>query len=92
MKELNLLDMNLLLSRMGDATAESFFEIDEVQEALRSKDKYDVIVGEAFLNEAILGGFAYKLQAPLVAFTSGPITTWTQNFVNIFFVTKYFEA
>lgn len=83
MKNLDLLGEMRLLSRMGDATAESFFELDQVKKVLESKEKYDVIIGEAFLNEAILGGFAHKFQAPLVAFSSGPISTWTENLVSI---------
>lgn len=90
MKELNPMLPAFIMPKMGQVLVEDFLSLKEVQNILNSGEKYDVIIGEVFLNEAVLAGFSHKLKAPLIAFNSASLSHFTEYYVSIFKLNKKF--
>lgn len=51
---------------MGPKICEFMLSKPQVQKIIESDQKFDLVISEIFLNEAVIAGFASKFQAPIV--------------------------
>ena len=73
----------LIYPQMGAGLMNLLFETEQIQGLMNSDEKFDLILGECFLDESILAGFSYKHKAPLVAVATFMPSTWANYMVNI---------
>lgn len=71
----------LMFGVVGDKIVESTMTSKQIQDLMKSNQKFDLVVGECFLAEALLAGFAYKYNAPLIGFTTFIPNTWGNEMV-----------
>lgn len=53
-------------SVVGPAFSDLILSVPEVQELIKKKEKYDIILGETMLMESVLAGFAHNSKASIV--------------------------
>ncbi|WP_337246668.1 hypothetical protein, partial [Klebsiella pneumoniae] len=52
-------------------------------ELINSDKKFDGVICELFLNEAMVGGFGHKFKAPIIGFGPAMTTMWTDYMASI---------
>lgn len=72
----------LLFSTLGEMMVDTFMSDKSVQQLLKSNQKFDLVIGECFLTEGLLGGFAHKYNAPIAAIGTFLPNTWTNEMVS----------
>lgn len=55
-----------LFTTTGPPLCEFVLNQPQVKEIIQSDRKFDIVLSEIFLNEAIIAGFASKFQAPII--------------------------
>ncbi|KAK6621421.1 hypothetical protein RUM44_001228 [Polyplax serrata] len=71
----------LLFSTLGEMMVDTFMSDKSVQQLLKSNQKFDLVIGECFLTEGLLGGFAHKYNAPIAAIGTFLPNTWTNEMI-----------
>nr|XP_022918225.1 UDP-glucuronosyltransferase 2C1-like [Onthophagus taurus] len=66
------------ISRMTFNVMEQSFENKDVQNLIKSDEKFDLIIIEAFLNEAFYG-FAHKFKAPVISLGTSDSSIWVNR-------------
>lgn len=57
----------LIFPLMGSTMIDMVLSVPEVQNLIKSEEKFDLILGETVMDEAFIAGFSYKHKAPIVA-------------------------
>ncbi|KAJ8961044.1 hypothetical protein NQ314_005973, partial [Rhamnusium bicolor] len=66
------------VAKFGYIYTENVLRVKEVQELLKSNEKFDIVVLEHFFNEAMMI-FAHKFNCPLVLLAPGPTTVFNNH-------------
>ena len=75
--------------KMGATLMNLIMDMPEIQALVKSNEKFDLILGEAFLDESLLAGFSYKFKAPLVAVATFMPHVWANYMVDIFTIVPF---
>ena len=70
----------------GPLFMDMVYSSEEMQNLLRSDEKFDLILGEIFLDESLLAGLSYKYKAPVIGVAPFMPNLWANNVVRIFFM------
>lgn len=70
-----------IMPLMSHKLVESTMACENFQELLKSEEKFDLILGEIFIDEALLAGLSMKYNAPIVALATGMPTVWANYLV-----------
>lgn len=70
------------MSHLGKVVTEEAMNSKAVQDFLKSNPKFDLVIGDCFLTEGMLGGFVHRFGAPLIGLTSGIANLWSNEMVS----------
>lgn len=70
------------MSVMGPMTCSKILEAPAIKALIESDEKFDLIFGEPFIDEAIIAGFSYKNKAPIIALSTFMPNTWSNFLVS----------
>lgn len=65
----------------GPIFMDMVFKTKEMQTLLQSDKKFDLILGEVFLDESLLAGLSYKYKAPIIGLATFMPNLWANNLV-----------
>lgn len=71
----------ILFSAVGNMMTNKTLSDPAVRNLLKSNKKFDLIIGECFLTEGLLGGFSYKYKAPMIGVATFIPNTWSNEMV-----------
>jgi len=66
----------------GNNLCDHVLGLPPVQEVINSNEKFDLILGEIFLDECMLAGFSHKFKAPIVAVQTFMPGVWANYLVS----------
>lgn len=77
-----------LFPKMGPVYIDLLLSTPELQQLLNSNEKFDLVLGEVFLSESLLGGLSAKFQASLIGLApfmaNGWVNFWVKSFLILF--------
>ena len=73
--------MTVFFPKQGPILMDKVLSLKEVQHLLESEGKFDLILGNIFLDESLLAGLSNKYKAPLIAVSVFMPNIWAYNLV-----------
>lgn len=67
--------------QIGPKFVDIILKSDVLQKLIKSDEKFDLVLGEIFLDESLLAGLAYKFKAPLVGAAIFMPNFWSNHMV-----------
>jgi len=83
MRDINPWMRLFLMPMLGNNMCDHVLGLPPVQEVINSNEKFDLILGEIFLDECMLAGFSHKFKAPIVAIQTFMPGVWANHLVSI---------
>lgn len=81
LRHMTPLQNTIFLPLMGVGLCDALLQTQEFKDLM--KEKFDAILGEAFTDESILAGFAYKSQAPIIGLATFMPNIWVNYMVRV---------
>lgn len=73
----------IFMPLMGINLCDYVLEHEPVKKIIHSSQKFDLILGEIFLDESMLAGFSNKFNAPIVAIQTFMPGIWSNYMVSV---------
>lgn len=68
---------------MGPILMDKVLSLKSIQDLLGSEEKFDLVLGNIFLDESLLAGLSHKYQVPLIGVAVFMPNIWAYNMVRM---------